>query len=515
MSMSRFARLVPAPSAKQTAVPRAAAPQPQRAGPQRGALWHAIQLKAAQSATARAPARPSRSGLPAGLKAGVERLSGIAMDDVRVHRNSGEPAKLGALAYAHGNDIHLGPGQEQHLPHEAWHVVQQKQKRVVATTQMRGAGVNDDALLEREADVMGARAAAAASPGPNDAAPARPARPPGDGAPIQGKLLRYKPVDAPSSKPVAQLDEMATMLNVLTEKGHQQISAELALLSKGLTFDFDKYPNSSELRIAHFYNVLGSTSDSLKRAAAGYMIEDIVTKGVHGEKGFQSQYVMSGARPDFVIESQGARGVVDITSIGQRGHIFNKSFSPASFDYVAECIYDPIDFGSGVPKLSDKAMASVREITLESANESYRERMLALQRSVDTYTSFHEGPEISKAAIALLKNLKALKNVSSPADYAQVDLDIAALDTMIGRTRKDGVGVGLPTVARILKAVRDKYALQGFPPTWTAPPQVQQVQPAPAVTTGNSMSTTQMLFLILFVAILVRLFMNAAAKKLT
>ena len=29
-----------------------------------------------------------------------------------------------ALAYAQGSDIHLAPGQEQHLPHEAWHVVQ-------------------------------------------------------------------------------------------------------------------------------------------------------------------------------------------------------------------------------------------------------------------------------------------------------------------------------------------------------------------------------------------------------
>ena len=42
-------------------------------------------------------------------------------------------------AYTQGSDIHLGPGQEQHLPHEAWHVVQQKQGRVTATTQMKGS----------------------------------------------------------------------------------------------------------------------------------------------------------------------------------------------------------------------------------------------------------------------------------------------------------------------------------------------------------------------------------------
>ncbi|HET7867412.1 MAG TPA: DUF4157 domain-containing protein, partial [Burkholderiaceae bacterium] len=78
--------------------------------------------------------------------------------DVRVHRNSDKPGQLNALAYAQGNDIHLAPGQEQHLPHEAWHVVQQREGRVQATTQMAGMGVNDDVGLEAEADAMGAQA---------------------------------------------------------------------------------------------------------------------------------------------------------------------------------------------------------------------------------------------------------------------------------------------------------------------------------------------------------------------
>jgi hypothetical protein len=64
-----------------------------------------------------------------------------------------------SLAYAQGTDIHLGPGQEKHLPHEAWHVVQQKQGRVKPTMQLKGkVNINDDAGLEKEADVMGAEA---------------------------------------------------------------------------------------------------------------------------------------------------------------------------------------------------------------------------------------------------------------------------------------------------------------------------------------------------------------------
>lgn len=97
--------------------------------------------------------------LPVGLRAGVESLSGQSMSDVRVHWNSDKPAQLQAHAYAQGTDIHLGPGQEQHLPHEAWHVAQQKQGRVEPTTQLKAATlINDDKGLEQEADVMGAKA---------------------------------------------------------------------------------------------------------------------------------------------------------------------------------------------------------------------------------------------------------------------------------------------------------------------------------------------------------------------
>lgn len=107
-------------------------------------------------------AAPASTGLPIRLKAGVEALSGLSLDTVRVHYNSAKPAGLNALAFAKGTDIHLGPGQEQHLPHEAWHVVQQAQGRVTPTVQMKDGGtVNHDAGLEREADVMGERAIAA------------------------------------------------------------------------------------------------------------------------------------------------------------------------------------------------------------------------------------------------------------------------------------------------------------------------------------------------------------------
>jgi hypothetical protein len=103
--------------------------------------------------------KANNTGLPNNLKSGIENLSGYSMDDVKVHYNSDKPAQLNAHAYAQGSDIYIGAGQERHLPHEAWHVVQQKQGRVQPTLQMKaGVPVNDDAGLESEADLMGAKA---------------------------------------------------------------------------------------------------------------------------------------------------------------------------------------------------------------------------------------------------------------------------------------------------------------------------------------------------------------------
>ncbi len=98
------------------------------------------------------------TGMPDNLKAGIEELSGFSMDDVRVHYGSSKPAAVQAHAYTQGTDIHIAPGQERHLPHEAWHVAQQMAGRVEPTTEIGGMPVNDNAALEHEADVMGARA---------------------------------------------------------------------------------------------------------------------------------------------------------------------------------------------------------------------------------------------------------------------------------------------------------------------------------------------------------------------
>ncbi len=103
--------------------------------------------------------------LPEDLKEGVEQLSGQDMSDVKVNYNSNKPQQLDAHAYANGNEIEIAPGQEKHLPHEAWHVVQQKQNKVKPTDKTKsGELINDEQLLEDESDRMGNKALEYKSP---------------------------------------------------------------------------------------------------------------------------------------------------------------------------------------------------------------------------------------------------------------------------------------------------------------------------------------------------------------
>jgi|GEM_PF-3167030 len=149
--------------------------------------------------------KENRTGLPDNLKSGVENLSGLDMSDVHVHYNSSKPAQLNALAYAQGSQIHVAPGQERHLPHEAWHVAQQKSGRVQANTSVAGEPVNDSPALESEADVMGARANRYVSE--NTAGPAQSTQRMADGSletsdPHQLKCVNCEEDEKKSSRPV-------------------------------------------------------------------------------------------------------------------------------------------------------------------------------------------------------------------------------------------------------------------------------------------------------------------------
>jgi hypothetical protein len=129
--------------------------------------------------------RPSGQPLPARVQARMERTLGADFSAVRIHEGP-RATEMGALAFTQGTDLHFAPGQyNPHSPdglemigHELTHVLQQKQGRVRARTQLRGVGLNEDSSLEHEADTLGARAARGeATRSPQASAPLRPSAP--------------------------------------------------------------------------------------------------------------------------------------------------------------------------------------------------------------------------------------------------------------------------------------------------------------------------------------------------
>ena len=87
---------------------------------------------------------------------GIEALSGVSLDDVKVHFNSARPDNV-TSASSQDREIHIAPGQERSLPHEAWRVAQQARGRV-DPPRHKNDMINDAEELQREADVMGERA---------------------------------------------------------------------------------------------------------------------------------------------------------------------------------------------------------------------------------------------------------------------------------------------------------------------------------------------------------------------
>jgi hypothetical protein len=145
------------PEAKEAAQLQAMADNSQEA--KEAAQLQAMADNSQEAKEAAPPNKPNNTGLPDDLKSNIENLSGYSLDDVKVHYNSDKPTELQAHAYAQGTNIYLGPGQEKHLPHETWHVVQQMQERVKPTIEMQeGGNMNDDDRLEKEADNMGDKA---------------------------------------------------------------------------------------------------------------------------------------------------------------------------------------------------------------------------------------------------------------------------------------------------------------------------------------------------------------------
>lgn len=228
------------------------------------------------------------------------------MAGVRVHYNSARPAQLNAHAYAQGSDIHLAPGQDRHLPHEAWHVVQQAQGRVAPNRRSQGGVlVNDDGALEREADQQGQRAARQAVLGPYGKV---------------GQAMQQTGWAGPGSKGTAQL---ATKIKVgYNPDAYDRMQGGLNIKLEDLA---KKGPDYWETFPADFYGRLAKTLDQTlyeveEQGFVDTIRKNIATYGVPWERaapgkrleaGFDSYEKIQAKVADVIRDKEGYQALID------------------------------------------------------------------------------------------------------------------------------------------------------------------------------------------------------------
>jgi hypothetical protein len=133
-----------------------------------------LQMKSASPAQStqnqplqRKPSTGSGRVIPEPVREKMEKSFGTSFSNVSIHTESAQAKNIGALAYAQGSQIHFAPGQynpnstsgQALLGHELTHIVQQRVGRVPTPKQSKGLPINANPALEREADLLGARAA--------------------------------------------------------------------------------------------------------------------------------------------------------------------------------------------------------------------------------------------------------------------------------------------------------------------------------------------------------------------
>ena len=232
-----------------------------------------------------APAGGGGAALPGDVRAKMEHAFDFDFSAVRIHEGA-QAGAVQALAYAQGTDIYMAPGQyaphdpkgQELLGHELAHVVQQASGRVSATTQAKGAELNDDPGLEREADLMGARAARGERA---DGGSARRAREPSRlaaftlPAGISRKVIqRQKGID---NAEVGKLVSLGTTLSDFDGKG-SKVAATLDYVQLGVsaTYDAGTY-DSSYAAPAGTYTRFAHTKDPKKGHDAEAKLLDVVS----------------------------------------------------------------------------------------------------------------------------------------------------------------------------------------------------------------------------------------------
>jgi len=222
------------------------------------------------------------------------------------------------------------------------------------------------------------------------------------------------------------------------------------------------------------------SGSGLRSAVAGYIIEDYVTYVMRSYAGVHSQHVDDGARPDFYIEVNGLKGVVDITSSNQVGHVLDKQFNWQAYSYVSEALYPQINFNNiraGPSKLSGMELELISKAKLLRAATKFNEmwnriRFLLRWRKDQGFMKVAGTSmgELAGVALRHVEEVKAQKGVQgAPGDELRVeaaDGSIRAVNELVdhfgnkyNRRRQVDASGHIKLIKTVFHEVKDLYGL--------------------------------------------------------
>lgn len=377
--------------------------------------------------------KENNTGLPDNLKAGIENLSGYTMDDVKVHYNSDKPAQLQAHAYTQGTDIHLGPGQEKYMSHEAWHVVQQKQGRVKPMVQLKsGLTVNEDDGLEKEASAMGEKVLA----GDNEQLAQQYAfqdnskhnplpsnhfiqRKSNTNAPIQRLKKHFSTLGDRNEVVMRYKETVAEIVSSIESRVEQ--ARGIALNWNALDFNDRGHLGLWARTAKDYFDNPRKTPDFI-HARFGYAIETIACANIPGQfNGLSIDFQVSvgNTRPDIVLtslENNSTIAWIDITSKDSENHILGKDGAGwRTKPFVFEVFYEPLRLPEILTGLEDPVyrawgdyLSTKNQIVHEEQQKErtdLRNKLLELQENNKWQTGYGDANEKRKSTKKMLEGL--------------------------------------------------------------------------------------------------------------
>lgn len=205
---------------------------------------------------------------------------------------------------------------------------------------------------------------------------------------IQRLLVPFKAPAAPNVNENAVINDAVT-IDGLTTAAYTNTWNQLVAatnIANPVPLAINNFPGVSQGHFANFLNRMAGNDNSQKAMTTGYVIEDQVSHNPGLPGAANAQVGVGNAIPDFVINHNGTRGIVDITSSGQQGHVLNKNFNHAGFSYVSEATYPSINFnalGGVAPAMGANAAALAHAARQRQANRYFNRRLARFRRNID------------------------------------------------------------------------------------------------------------------------------------